>query len=355
MFFRRILILFFIFMSTIFVTPVALCMEEGNVPTPLVRSASPSFSTGDATPEQIFNSLNSLLNKIKTNNLNLKSSLEHKAHQQIIKEIVNAQNQLIDSAGQKISQLSLYNLSEDEINKFKKNKSDFNESKYKFITVLKKPLADLQAALLPGAWKELLKFQAEKSINLDKLISGFYNDQLYAANYAALIYLNLIFAHQQEINEIRAMQKNIAEKKLKVDAIKNPQEYTEKLEELNADKKQLEDKRKLFKKLLNYLEDAIDYGSLAQKYLSHYKQKTDSALKSDHFKLTLGLSKALLSIDPEVLEKDSQKNEAKREQWKQKTRTWLEYMQKSPRRSQTSQQFKKQSKQIRKESKAEEK
>lgn len=355
MFFSRLFFLLLTLISIFIQSPLTHAMEEGNVPTPQVRSASPSFSIGDATPAQIFNSLNSLLNKIKTNNLNLKSSLEHKAHQQIIKEIVNVQNQLIDSADQKISQLSLNNLSEDEINKLKKNKSDFNESKYKFITVLKKPLADLDSALLPGAWKELLKFQTEKSVNLDKLISSFYNDQLYAANYAALIYLNLILEHQSEINEIRAMQKNIAEKKLKVDDIKNPQEYALKLEELNADKKQLEDKRKLFKKLLAYLESAIDYGSLAQKYLAHYKQKVDSALKNDHFKLTLGFGDILLSIDPEVLEKDSAKNEAKREQWKQKTRSWLELLQKSPRRSQTSQDFKKQSKQVRKESKAEEK
>ncbi len=355
MFFSRLFFLLLTLISIFIQSPLTHAMEEGDVSSEQILRKSSSATLGDQTASDILNSITSKLSQLKTGNASLKNALAQLSHQQIIKKIIATNNELMQIIDHSIEQVSADNLSENDSKNLKKIKSDFNQLKYDATTALKKPLLNLHTALLPGAWKEQLKFVAEKNVNLDQTISNFYNHQLYLANYAALIYLNLILQDENKINEIRTMDKNIADKKLKANAIKDAQEYAVQFAELNAAKKEVEDKRKRFKNLLKYLEDALDFGSLAKKYLAHYKQKVDDNLNKDHNKLTMGFSNVLLSIDPEVLEKDAEKNQAKREQWKQKTRTWLEYLQKSPRRSQTSQHFKKQSKQIRKESKAEEK
>ncbi|OQA35405.1 MAG: hypothetical protein BWY54_00591 [Candidatus Dependentiae bacterium ADurb.Bin331] len=145
---------------------------------------------------------------------------------------------------------------------------------------------------------------------VDNYLSTYFNNLLDDSNYVAHIYLNLINKYEVIIGQVASRigkgQENITQKMIQTN--------------------------KPLQALLQKFEDAIDFGTLAEKYLSHYHLQPKTQLKQDHTQLTFDLAQQIEKIDPNALVRNSVRNREKQEYYAQKTHLWEIFINQSPKK-----------------------
>ncbi len=265
--------------------------------------------------------LSTLLKKIRQNTRFLEQALSKKDPVQSIGRLVVVNDQLANQATSILNKLKTQTrLSSKLMMQIQKH---YDELHRLIENSLAAPLATLKKQFQIENWTDLLLSQvassdkqSKKEIKdkVEQFLSTYFNDRLYDANYLAHVYLNLIehsfnaYA-QDKINE-------------PTESIQGDIYLLQDVTQQHTKREKVEHYVQLLTRLLNYLENAVDYGTLAQKYLSLYKLSADNSLKQDHTQLTFSLSEQIDAIEPSALIKGTLINKQKRQHVIEKTQFW---------------------------------
>jgi hypothetical protein len=248
--------------------------------------------------------LSSILKQIQTNTNSLSQSFNKKENASVVANKIALNDTLNAQALALIDQLNKSPTVSDNYKfQVKKHHDELRAlTKNSFVAPLKTLKDQLHIINLKNIVVDNVQPQdtaSTKTIEraVDNYLSTYFNNLLDDANYVAHIYLNLINKYVAIIGEVSA---------------RRGQSQAEKMIQTS----------KPLHALLQKFEDAIDFGTLAEKYLSHYRLQTENQLKQDHTQLTFDLAQQIEKIDPQALHRNSFRNREKKEHYAQKGHLW---------------------------------
>lgn len=287
-----------------------------------------SLSTNENEQEHL-KDLSTLLKKIRQNARLLEQALLKKDPVQSVGQLAVVNDQLAHQAKSILNKLKTQTrLSPKFTMQIQKH---YDELHRLIENSLVAPLTTLKKQFQIENWADLLlsneassEKQSKKEIKdkIEQFLSTYFNDRLYDANYLAHFYLNLIehsfnaYAQDKVNEQTGSTEGDIYESQDIMQQHRKPDK--------------VEHYVQLLTRLLNYLEDAVDYGTLAQKYLSLYKLTVDNSLKRDHTQLTFDLSEQINVIEPSALIKGTMINKQKRQHVIEKTQFWQASLDSAP-------------------------
>ncbi len=314
-------------MISLITTPNSWCMEQPQE----IELSQGDIEESSEEREEVSNEeqLDTLIEKMQLAGTQLVEAIKNKKNFQEIQRAYALQKKLSAAAENLIAKLQ-----ETPTANLKTLISQFKQAKMKFSGQLKSPLFILNEALQPETVKAILgsTIKSTKEEDIARALEGYYNHQLYNANYAALIYLTLLEDNNTLIQEIVDEDDAIAKQKLEIDKIKNNEERLLEMSILDERKSDLNAKRNLLIPLLRSLETALDYGNKAQSLMKKQSIAVDSRFANDQAQLSQKWSNYYKKIDPESLEAGSAKNEALRQEWARQALKLSETVKKTPER-----------------------